>query len=120
MVEIYVELEFDTTPEETGWYIADDQYDHFRIGIPKGAYQPAWGYDPNSGVREQVSLIAGKRYMFTIEDDDGMCCGEEFDSCCSNSGSYKVVTGDGEVLVEGDAQFTSTNTEMFTVPFPSR
>jgi hypothetical protein len=119
MVEIYVDLEFDTTPEETGWFIADDQYDHFRIGIPKGAYQPAFGFDPNSGVREQVSLIAGKRYMFTIEDDDGMCCGEEFDSCCSNSGRYKVVTGDGEVLVEGDAQFTSTNTEMFTVPFPS-
>eukprot|EP00980_Cylindrotheca_fusiformis_P006591 scaffold1389_cov122-Cylindrotheca_fusiformis.AAC.9 len=78
-----------------------------------------FGYAPFSGVSEEISLVAGKRYMFSIEDDNGMCCGDDND-CCSDSGSYKVVTDDGETLVEGDGEFTSSKTEMFTVPFPSR
>jgi hypothetical protein len=114
--KIYVQVIFDSHPLETGWFIADENYEEFRVGIPAGAYRSEFGFTQFSGVREKVELIVGKRYQFTIQDSagDGMCCGRE--DCCALSGSYKVITEEGVVLVEGGAEFENSKTQIFTVP----
>lgn len=119
-VSVFVEINFDSNPTETGWYIADKDLLNFRIGVPTGAYRPEWGFSAYSSVVSQVDLKEGEAYQFTIEDasGNGMCCDSTpgVDLCCTKSGSYQISLISGEILAGGDALFERNSTIYFTVP----
>jgi hypothetical protein len=106
---VYVIIDFDDSPRDISWFIADDMYEVFRVGVPYGAY----GADQEE-VSEVVNLEAGKRYMFTIQDlqGNGLSGG-------SSGGTYQIKLGDedgGTELVSGGGDFGSDETIFFEVP----
>ena len=119
LVPITVRIQFDASPEDIGWYIADDAYKCFRVGVP------ALAYDKNlSSVEEVVYVIGGLRYMFVIEDSqgNGLCCGRVPENNggtntnqASRPGSYSVMSGD-TMLVSGGGDFGSQELSNFTAP----
>jgi hypothetical protein len=110
---VYVIIEFDDSPRDIGWFIADEAYEEFRVGVPYGAYDT-----DQEEVTEVVNLEAGKRYMFTIEDlrGNGLSGG-------SSGGTYQIKLGDedgGAELVSGGGDFGSDETSYFEVPPKSK
>ncbi|KAG7367791.1 peptidase S1 and S6 chymotrypsin/Hap family protein [Nitzschia inconspicua] len=108
LVDVVVSIRFDSKPNETGWYIADEDYNCYRVGIPALAYRAG-----TTSVNETVFLERGSRYMFVMEDigGDGLCCGNNDDEV----GSYTLSHGD-VVLASGQGDFGLEETTFFTVP----
>lgn len=118
LVPITVRIQFDDSPEDIGWYIADVAYKCFRAGVPAMAY-----VKNVSSVEEVVYVVGGQRYMFVMEDSqgDGLCCGRVADDGstatrqASRPGSYSVLSGD-TTLVSGGGDFGSKAMHNFTAP----
>lgn len=120
LVPITISIQFDDSPEDIGWYIADEAYRCFRVGVP------AMAYNKNlTSVEEVVYVIGGLRYMFVIEDSkgDGLCCGRVVGnsnggtatSQVSRPGSYTVMSGD-IMLASGGGDFGVQEMNNFTAP----
>jgi hypothetical protein len=109
LVDVVVTIQFDSKPYETGWYIADENFNCFRLGIPALAYKAG-----TTNVEETVYLERGTRYMFVMEDStgDGMCCGDGDDD---PPGSYTLSHGD-TVLASGEGDFGFEEKTFFTAP----
>jgi hypothetical protein len=120
LVPITISIQFDDSPEDIGWYIADEAYRCFRVGVPALAYSKNL-----SSVEEVVYVIGGLRYMFVMEDSkgNGLCCGQlvanddggNRTSLVSRPGSYSVMSGD-VMLVSGGGDFGAKEMNNFTAP----
>jgi hypothetical protein len=120
LVPITISIQFDDSPEDIGWYIADEAYQCFRVGVPAMAYNKNM-----SSVDEVVYVIGGLRYMFVMEDTkgNGLCCGRivgnGFDgnstSQVSRPGSYSITSGD-RMLFSGGGDFGYQAMTNFTAP----
>lgn len=109
LVDVVVSITFDSKPYETGWYIADENYQCFRVGIPAMAYKPG-----KTSVEERVFLERGARYMFVMEDSQGDGLGGDGDDD-SVVGSYTVSHGE-TVLASGEGDFGFEEKTFFTAP----
>lgn len=100
-VPVEVNIVFDGFPPETGWAITDSS-GATVASLPVGTYPPG-----TASASEEVELIAGSQYTFTISDlfGDGM----------SNpmDGTYEVTQGD-TVLVSGGGNFGREESTDFT------
>jgi hypothetical protein len=105
LIEVTVNIQFDANPQETGWYLADDEYQCFRVGVPALTYR-----EDLQSVEDRVLIVGGVRYMFVMEDTngDGMSSG-------SRPGSYTVSHGD-TVLVSGGGDFGYEQQTFFVAP----
>lgn len=115
MVAVVVVIEFDDFPRETGWLIAEADYDSILAHVPYGAYPVG-----TRMTEEVVLLEPGKRYFFSIEDKfgNGMCCKDrkaktEFE----NVGRYAVLFN-GETIASGSGDFGFAEATYFTIPQP--
>ncbi|KAG7366552.1 beta-Ig-H3/fasciclin [Nitzschia inconspicua] len=104
LVEVFIE--FDGFAPETGWEITNSTGGTVKM-IPIGSYPPL-----TETATEDVELLAGDNYTFTIFDlfGDGLSNPEE--------GFYSVTQGEGEfqiVLASGGGNFGKEDSGNFTV-----
>jgi hypothetical protein len=112
LIPVYVIIEFDDSPRDIGWFIADENYERFRVGVPPGTYDA-----DQERVEVVVYVQAGQTYMFTIEDRIGNGLGGS--PAETSAGTYEVALGPGHggtTLVTGGGNFGSDQTTFFTVP----
>lgn len=109
LVDVVLSIQFDSKPYETGWYIADENFNCFRVSIPARAYRAG-----KTSVEETIFLERGVRYMLVMEDEggDGMCCGVNDDD---PPGSYTLSHGD-TILASGEGDFGMEQKTFFTAP----
>lgn len=103
-VDVRIELQFDSYPQETGWKIRDSAMNEI-ISKPPGTYTT-----PNAQVSEIVSLESGRSYLFTILDNfgDGMCC-------TNGEGSFMVFIDETDQLVAFGSEFTTDESHRFVI-----
>jgi hypothetical protein len=115
MVAVVVVIEFDDFPRETGWLIADADFDNIQRNAPYGTYPIGTRI-----IEEVVLLKPGKRYFFSIEDKfgNGLCCkdrkiakNDEFASV----GQYAVLFN-GETIASGKGDFGFAEATFFRIP----
>mmetsp|Transcript_5966 Transcript_5966/g.14768 ORF Transcript_5966/g.14768 Transcript_5966/m.14768 type:complete len:704 (-) Transcript_5966:87-2198(-) len=112
-VAITITIQFDQSPEDIGWYIADSQQLCYRLGVRPGAYQVG-----TVTMTETVPLIEGIDYVFVIESEAGDGLGGVGDSNNSLPGSYNLTAFDDIVLATGSGNFGNEEKTTFTVPKP--
>jgi uncharacterized surface protein with fasciclin (FAS1) repeats len=106
VVLVEVAIEFDGFAPETGWEITNSTGGTVMM-VPIGSYPPL-----TETATEEVELLAGSNYTFTIFDlfGDGLSNPED--------GSYSVSQGEGEdviILVSGGSNFGRQESTNFTV-----
>ena len=105
-VDVRIDLQFDSYPEEMGWSIQDSNLNEI-VKKPPGTYTT-----PNSQVSETVALASGQSYLFTMVDNfgDGMCCG-------NGNGTYYVYIeeGNNSVLAVFGSEFKTEDTSRFVI-----
>jgi hypothetical protein len=116
LIPVYVIIELDDSPRDIGWFIADENYERFRVGVPSGTYDA-----DQERVEDVVYVQAGQTYMFTIEDSRGNGLGGTSPAAgiTTSAGTYEVALGPdhgGTTLVTGGGDFGSDETTFFTVP----
>jgi len=101
-VDVRIDIQFDSYPEETGWRIRDADMNEI-MKISPGTYTEA-----NAKVEEVIQLESGRSYLFTMLDNfgDGMCCN-------NGDGSYRVYVEDD--LVAFGNEFETDQTQRFVI-----
>jgi len=103
---LILELLTDEFPEETSWSLTDEAGNVLFSG---NGFDD--GYEMSTQLFFSFNLPAEGCYLFTIFDSayDGICCG-------FGQGSYRLLSGDGELLAEG-GDFGISDQFNFTAAF---
>jgi len=101
-VNVYLVIIFDNWHQETSWEITDASDPN--LPLAEAAYDT---YRAGESITNEIPLPPGRDYIFTIRDffDDGI-----------KDGEYLLMSGDGNILLEGNGDFGASRNHTFTLP----
>ena len=99
----------DSSAQSIGWFIADPDYECFRVGGPPGNYY-------GRTKEESLRLVGGAEYIFVLQVVETTNNNNNNNNGKPPSGSYNVTTG-GDILLESSSGvFYNEETTLFTAP----